>query len=259
MPTPASSGPVNTTPPVLSGTPTVGHTLTVSDGSWSGETGGYHYQWKRDGVPIAGATGSSYVVQAADRGHAITCMVIAADGSQSSSQSSNALTVQIVHVTACSKPTGQLNGARLGAISLGLTQARARRILPRFDIRDYHTDNFCLSAGQGIRVGYGSSRLLGQLARAGLAKVNGRVVLALTANRYYALNGVRAGTSLTQAARRLKLAKAIHWGANDWYVIPGKTSNGVLKVRDGVVQEVGIANKQLTTGRAAQLQLLRNF
>jgi len=42
-------------------------------------------------------------------------------------------------------------------------------------------------------------------------------------------------------------------------VIPGKTSNGVLKVRDGVVWEVGIANKQLTSNRAAELRLLRNF
>ena len=60
-------------------------------------------------------------------------------------------------------------------------------------------------------------------------------------------------------AAALKLVKPIRWGANDWYVVPGATTNGLLKVRHGVIQEVGIVNQQLTTGRAAQLRLLRNF
>ena len=84
-------------------------------------------------------------------------------------------------------------------------------------------------------------------------------MLALTANQHYKLGGVRQGTRLTVAARRFKLGHAIHWGANNWYVIPGRSSNGVLKVRHGIVSEVGIANRQLTTTPAAQLNLLRNF
>jgi hypothetical protein len=36
----------------------------------------------------------------------------------------------------------------------------------RFNVRSYHTDNFCLSIGWGIRVGYASSRLLGSIATA---------------------------------------------------------------------------------------------
>ena len=81
----------------------------------------------------------------------------------------------------------------------------------------------------------------------------------MTNNPAYALRGVRQGTPLAAAARQLKLGKAIHCGPNDWYVVPAATSNGVLKVRHGVIWEVGIANKQLTTGRAAQRRLLRNF
>jgi hypothetical protein len=102
-------------------------------------------------------------------------------------------------------------------------------------------------------------KLLGTTARAKLAKVNGKIVLALTANPFHALNGVRKGTRLAIAARQLKLGKRLDWGANDWYVLPGATSNGVLKVRHGVVWEVGIANKSLTPTRAAQRGLLRNF
>ena len=231
----------------------------MTDGGWSGSPTGYTFQWKRDGVPIPGATAKTYVVQAADQGHSITCTVTASEGTSSSSASNAAVLVPIVKVNTCPKPSGRLAGTTLGPISLGLTQAKARRMLPRFDVRSYHTDNFCLSGGQGIRVGYASTRLLGATSRSKLARLNGRIVLALTANPYYALHGVRQGTRLVTAARRLKLGKAIHLGPNDWYVVPGATSNGVLKVRHGVVWELGIANKQLTTGRASQLQLLRNF
>ncbi|MGO9753592.1 MAG: hypothetical protein ACLP22_19195 [Solirubrobacteraceae bacterium] len=42
-------------------------------------------------------------------------------------------------------------------------------------------------------------------------------------------------------------------------MIPGATSNGVLKVHDGIIQEVGITNKRLTATRGAQTRLLINF
>jgi hypothetical protein len=84
-------------------------------------------------------------------------------------------------------------------------------------------------------------------------------MLALTANPYYALDRVRPGTHLAVAARRLKLGKVMRLGLNDWYVIPGTTSNDVLKVRHGIVEEIGIAKKSLTSSRAQQLQLLGSF
>ena len=160
--------------------------------------------------------------------------------------------------TRCADPTGALNATTLGAVTLGATRARTHQMLPRFTVRSYHTDNFCLSGGQGVRVGYASARLLGTSSTA-RQTITATVVLALTANRFYTLRGVRPGARLSTAAHQLKLAAPIRWGANDWYVIPGATSNGLLKVRHGVIQEVGIVNKQLTGGRAAQLRLLRNF
>ena len=51
----------------------------------------------------------------------------------------------------------------------------------------------------------------------------------------------------------------VHAGRNDWYVTRGATSNDVLKVRHGIVEEIGIAAKSLTATRAQQLQLLSNF
>jgi hypothetical protein len=141
----------------------------------------------------------------------------------------------------CAAPTGQLSATTLGVVSLGATRARTHRMLPRFAVYSYHT-----------------ARLLGT-SPAAKRTATGTVVLALTANPFYTLRGVRPGARLASAARRLKLSQPVHWGLNDWYVVPGATSNGLLKVRNGVVREVGFVNKPLTHGRAAQLSLLRHF
>lgn len=71
--------PVNTAAPVLSGVPAVGQTLSCSQGAWSNNPVSFAYVWLRDGAPIAGQTGSTYLVQAADAGHSISCRVIAAN------------------------------------------------------------------------------------------------------------------------------------------------------------------------------------
>ena len=97
------------------------------------------------------------------------------------------------------------------------------------------------------------------MPRATLAKVNGRIVLALTANPLYTLDGVREGTRLTAAARQLKLGKRLQLGAPTTGTSPWQDEQRRLKIRHGIVQEVGIANRQLTTNRAAQIRLLRNF
>lgn len=72
-PTPA---PVNTVPPVASGTMRIGETLSTTDGTWTDATT-YAYQWTRDGAPIGGATSSTYVVVAADIAALIACEVTA--------------------------------------------------------------------------------------------------------------------------------------------------------------------------------------
>ena len=251
--------PMNSLAPRITGVNAVGHVLSVSTGNWAGGTPGYGYQWMRDGVPIPGATSGSYTVQLADQGHSLSAVVTASVGGASASATAAAVFIPIIRPASCPPPTGQLTGTTLGPITLGLTRTRARQMLPRYDVRSDHTDNFCFSGGWGIRVGYASARLPGGLSRAQLTKLNGTIILALTGNPAYTLHGVRQGTPLAAAARALKLGTAIHCGPNDWYVVPAATGNGVLKARHGVIWEVGIADKQLTTGRAAQRRLLRNF
>jgi hypothetical protein len=124
--------------------------------------------------------------------------------------------------------------------------------------RNYHTDNFCLYGGSGIRAGYASPTLLGAAASATHPATNGKIVLALTANPHYTIDGIRPGSTVA-AARRLHLGAALKLGLNTWYVIQGGATNDVLKIRHGILLEVGIANRGLTRTRSAQARLLQNF
>jgi PASTA domain len=57
-----------------SGSPSVGGTLTCAPGAVTGlPTPTVTIDWLRDGMPIAGATGSSYLLQGDDGGHRVAC------------------------------------------------------------------------------------------------------------------------------------------------------------------------------------------
>jgi len=72
--------PVNTSLPTVSGTAVQGSTLTGSPGTWQYAVR-FTYQWQdcdvngANCVNIAGATGTSYVLQASDVGHTILLAV----------------------------------------------------------------------------------------------------------------------------------------------------------------------------------------
>jgi hypothetical protein len=92
--------PVNTSPPIISGTPQDGQTLTASTGSWSGtQPITYGYQWQRcdsggaNCVAIAGATGPTYLATSADVGRTLRVVVTAANSAGSASATSAATTV----------------------------------------------------------------------------------------------------------------------------------------------------------------------
>jgi hypothetical protein len=66
--------------PVCRSTPYAGadgSTAFCTMGEWTGTPTSYAYQWKNDGTNIAGATAATYLPVAADRGHALTCVVTA--------------------------------------------------------------------------------------------------------------------------------------------------------------------------------------
>lgn len=66
-----SDGLVALSAPVITGARAKGRTLTGQSGEWS-RPGSYTRRWYRDGKPITGATGKTYVVRSADRGHRLT-------------------------------------------------------------------------------------------------------------------------------------------------------------------------------------------
>ena len=89
----ASSPPVNGVPPVISGSGVVGQTLTVSSGgTWAGG-GSRTYKWQRDGVDISGATSITYLLVAADSGHAVRAGVVQTNSNGAATAYSNAINV----------------------------------------------------------------------------------------------------------------------------------------------------------------------
>jgi hypothetical protein len=124
----------------------------------------------------------------------------------------------------CPLATGRLSGRSLGPVTLGMTRARAARAFYRSSTHGRrYMDYFCLTP-IGVRVGYPSGEVLNALSRGERTRVRGRVVLALTANPYYALRGVRPGARLASVARRLGVGGGLHIGLNTWYLAPNGAS-----------------------------------
>jgi hypothetical protein len=90
--TPIDLAPVNTLAPAISGTAQQGQTVTCSTGTWNNPPTSYAYQWKRNGVSIAGATGASYTLVTADVGQALLCAVTATNSGGSTAANSNTIT-----------------------------------------------------------------------------------------------------------------------------------------------------------------------
>lgn len=159
----------------------------------------------------------------------------------------------------CPHAAGTLHGRRLGLIRLGMTRAQARRAYQHnSDRHKRYEDFFCLTP-IGIRVGYASPKLLRALPAGQRRRVRGRVVWASTANGFYSLRGVRPGMRLALAAARLRVGRGIHVGLNWWYFARGGAANGLLKVRRGIVEEIGIATQQLTASLAQQRRFVHSF
>jgi hypothetical protein len=160
----------------------------------------------------------------------------------------------------CAAPSGRLTGSSVGPIRLGITRARARgKFLrsPQARGRKF-MDFFCLTQS-GIRVAYATPALLKRIPRSKRAKLSGRAVAALTASHFYGLRGVHVGAALSTVAGSLHTGRGIQIGKNTWFLAPNGSSRGLLKVRHGVIDEIGIANKALTSSRPAARAFLSSF
>lgn len=94
------SPPIFSKPPVISGTGEVGQTLTAVDAGWYTAN---QYKatlksqtWLRDGVPISGATNSTYVLTSEDAGKSITFRQTITNSGGDADSTSNAISVAAV-------------------------------------------------------------------------------------------------------------------------------------------------------------------
>jgi hypothetical protein len=255
----ASATPVNTAPPVITGTPKRGNRVSCSPGTWTNNPTSFGYQWERNGTPLAGAAGHTYLLGRLDEGTTMVCVVTAKNAAGSAAAHSNKVKVTLPAVAGCPAARGKMAGRKIGQIRLGMTRAQARfRYRHHSNHGKKYEDFFCLTP-IGIRVGYASPVLLKTLPKSERGKVKGRVVWASTANPYYSLDGVRPGESISSAAKALGTEPPFHIGLNYWYLARKAGYTAVLKVRGNAVEEIGIATNTLTTTRQDQSVLMHSF
>ena len=101
--------PVNTAKPAVSGTPTVGQTLTASNGTWSNAPTSYAYQWLRCNgggnscVSVSNGTQQTYTLVGADAGRTMRVRVTATNADGSASAESDQ-TAAVAAATSSSAP-----------------------------------------------------------------------------------------------------------------------------------------------------------
>jgi hypothetical protein len=247
---------VNTVLPAIIGSAKARDSLSCSTGTWTNSPSRFAYQWSRDGTPIQGATNTAYTVQRSDEQLTLTCAVTASNSfGAGSPATSRGVAVAVRHVARCPAATRTLSGRSLGLVHLGMTRPQARRAYKHSSDRGKkYQDFFCLTP-IGVRVGYASPKLPKRERK----QLRDRVIWASTSSAYYAIHRIRAGATITAASKALRTGRPIQVGRNTWYLAPNGPSTAVLKVRRGIVEEIGIADKQLTHGHKAQVAFLKSF
>jgi hypothetical protein len=252
--------PASTSLPAISGTARAGNTLTCSRGGWTNAPTSFSYQWSRNGTPISGATGSTYKVVQLDEGSALTCTVTASNLlGKGGSATSKAVTVAVPKVKGCPKATGTVAGTHLGHVSLGMTRSQARRAYRTSSNRGKKYEDFFCLIPIGVRVGYASPKLLALASKSERGKLKNRVVWISTANPIFAIDGIRAGATLSATKAVIAKGSVFTVGRNSWYLAKVKQVTAIFKVRHGLVEEIGIADLRLTRTAKADRSFLRSF
>jgi hypothetical protein len=120
------AAPVNTAPPTISGTPTVGQMLTASDGTWSNSPTSFGYQWLRCNgggnscISVANGTQKTYMLVGADAGRTMRVRVTATnvDGSNSTE---SAQTDAVAPATSSAAPKNTARPTISGTTRVGQT------------------------------------------------------------------------------------------------------------------------------------------
>lgn len=109
--------PANTLAPAVTGTPTVGQTLTTTTGTWTGKpTPTLLVEWLAGGVVIPGANATTYVLTPAEAGKVMTSRVSGQSIAGSAAKLSNATTA-----VAGALPVNTVAPAISGTVKVGST------------------------------------------------------------------------------------------------------------------------------------------
>jgi hypothetical protein len=102
--------------PSISGTAKVGSTLSAATGTWAPVPTSFGYQWNRAGKAIPGATGATYVVQAADAGAALTVTVTGRSAGYAELSKTSAATALVPTLAFTAAPVPTISGtAKVGS------------------------------------------------------------------------------------------------------------------------------------------------
>ncbi|GAA0998928.1 hypothetical protein GCM10009563_23740 [Subtercola frigoramans] len=94
QPITVSPGTLASALPTLTGSPTVGQTVTANPGSWQPAPVAFTYTWMRDGIPVPGSTAAAYLLTSADAGKQLSVKVVGTKtGYSASSRSSTPVTI----------------------------------------------------------------------------------------------------------------------------------------------------------------------
>jgi hypothetical protein len=255
-----ASVPAVTASPRITGTARPRHTLRCETGTWTQNPTSFTYAWNRNGTPIAGATGASYVVQPIDEGNMLTCSVTATNARGASAPARSAgVRVPVPVVKGCPAVTGSVTRSAVGPVKLGDTRREAHRAFPRSSSRGKKYEDFFCFTPSGIRVGYASPKLVKTLSKRERKRYAGRVIWISTASAHYAIAGIRPGATVAAARKALKLIGPFTVGLNTWYLARDGGVTAVFKVRHGLIEEIGIGYTALTKNTRAQRRFLTSF
>jgi hypothetical protein len=137
-----SQAPQMTTRPTVSGTPRPGDELTAANGTWTGGATTFTYQWQRCDasgagcVDVAGATGKTYGVRAADLGHTMRVAVTAKNLAGSTTMNSDVTAVVRSAATPAPAPTPAPAANHRPVITILGVRWAGHRIYVRFRVCD---------------------------------------------------------------------------------------------------------------------------
>lgn len=131
-----AGGVTNTAPPTISGSPTIGATLTANPGTWTGNNLAYAFSWRRcdgDGgscAAITDATEKTYVVKQVDQGNTLRVRVVARNDDDSGSATST----PTARITSSAPPAPNGCPAGSGTAQVSQVSPPARLLLDRQQI-----------------------------------------------------------------------------------------------------------------------------